>query len=113
MMYLYLDGQKNRMLSKLKPLHYLWWRFVPGITVTVRWPNGYVVIDEDGQGGQTSVLSSDPNDHYRPWLEQNVGRQHWDWDWGFRADNVTLNTLTIKFRRGRAEFASHAALRWS
>jgi hypothetical protein len=50
-----------------------WWKFVPGITITVIWPNGEI--------SDSTLTSSDPNDHYRPWLEENVGKQHWDWDW--------------------------------
>jgi len=60
---------------------------------------------------QQEMFSADPNDHYRPWMEANVGRQGWDWNW--RIDSVEGDTLAIKFRRSKEYYASLAALRWS
>ena len=39
---------------------------MPSVTINVKWP-----VDE---------VSADPNDHYRPWLQEHVGRQGWDWN---------------------------------
>lgn len=98
----------------------LWWRFMPGVVINVRWPTGPVVIDQTMYplpwidcAYQYTVESTDPNDHYRPWLEKHVGRQKWDWDWGMANNDVTANRLTIKIRRKRAEYATIAAMRWS
>lgn len=91
----------------------LWWRFMPGVVINVRWPSGWVVLHDDGQGGQTSVDSADPNDHYRPWLEQHVGRQGIHWNWGMANRDATDNRLTIKIRQKYAEHATIAALRWA
>jgi hypothetical protein len=98
----------------------IWWKYVPGTIITVKWPVGWAVVDDDGQGGQTSVESADPNDHFRPWLEKNVGRQKWDWDWrlgdiaarNFDGSVVGFDTVKIKFRKSKARFATIAALRW-
>jgi hypothetical protein len=91
----------------------IWWKWVPGVIITVKWPTGWVVLDDDGQGGQTSTESADPNDHYRPWLEKNVGRQGWDWQWRIgTAGTRGYDTLLIKFRKSKATFATLAALRW-
>jgi hypothetical protein len=91
----------------------LWWRFMPGVVINVRWPNGWVVLKQMADGSATSTNSADPNDHYRPWLEQHVGRQGWDWNWGMADRDATENRLTIKIRQKYAEYATIAALRWS
>ena len=99
----------------------LWWRFMPGVVINVRWPLGMIVAGpgpKDSRwydlGGAAYVTfeSADPNDHYRPWLEQHVGRQGWDWNWGMGGIDATENRLTIKIRRKHAEHATIAALRW-
>jgi len=90
----------------------LWWRFMPGTVISVRWPRGWVVLDDDGQGGQTAIQSADPNDHYRPELEQRVGRFGWDWRWGLADRDATQDRLTIKIRRKHARWASYFALKW-
>ena len=98
----------------------IWWKYVPGTIVTVRWPRGWVVLDEHADGSTTSTESADPNDHYRPWLEANVGKQGWDWDWRIgppAADNghglLGHDTLIIKMRKSKASLASIAALKWA
>ena len=98
----------------------LWWRLMPGTVVKVKWPVGDVIITEDHSLWDWSigpskyiVESADPNDHYRPWMEQNVGKQGLDWDWSMLDNDVSQNTLTIKFRKGKEHWATLAALRWS
>jgi hypothetical protein len=98
-----------------------WWRWMPGVTINVKWPVGLVfVLDEkdrrwDWTMGTTnqSFDSADPNDHYRPWLEQNVGKQGWDWQWGLRDNNAAENRLTIKVRTKHAKWATVASLLWA
>ena len=97
----------------MKFINKLWWRFVPGTTIKVTWPVGWVVLDEHADGSKVSTESADPNDHYRPWMEQNVGRQRWDWDWTMMDDDINQNRLTIKFRRGKEQWASYFRLRWA
>ena len=99
----------------------IWWRFVPGVVINVKWPTGNIVVnDEDPRwrdiGGAVWVdlgFSADPNDHYRCWLEKYVGKQGWDWNWGMCDRDATDNRLTIKIRRRHASWASYFALRWS
>ena len=91
----------------------LWWRLMPGVVINVKWPKGWVVLHEDTDGSAVSTESADPNDRYRPWMEQNVGRQGWDWDWGIANTDLSENRLTIKFRRKHASHATIATLRWS
>ena len=99
----------------------LWWRFVPGTIINVRWPACNIVVDHNDPrwcdlGGAVWVdlgFSSDPNDHYRPWLEQHVGRQGWDWNWGMADRDAVDNRLTIKFRQKYAKCATIAAMRWA
>ena len=97
----------------------LWWRFVPGEVINVRWPAGNIVVDHSDTrwcdwGGAVWVdlgFSSDPNDHYRHELEKNVGKQGWDWQWGLANNDMGL--ITIKFRRKHAQWASYFAMKWS
>ena len=91
----------------------LWWRFMPGVVVNVRWPKGWVVLHEAPDGSCVSTESADPNDHYRPWMEQHVGRQGWDWNWGMADRDATDNRLTIKIRQKYAKYATIAAIQWS
>ena len=106
----------------LNILQKLWWRFVPGVVINVRWPSGVIVAGpgpEDPRwhdwGGAAYITfeSADPNDHYRPWMEQHVGRQGWDWNWGMADRDATDNRLTIKIRQRHARYATIAAMRWS
>jgi len=91
----------------------LWWRFMPGVVINVRWPKGWVVLHESLDGSKVSAESADPNDHYRPWMEQHVGRQGWDWNWGMANMDATENRLTIKIRQKYAKYATIAAIQWS
>ena len=99
----------------------LWWRFMPGAVINVTWPRGDIVVDHNDprwqdMGGAVWVnlgFSADPNDHYRPWLEANVGRQGWDWNWGMGGHDVAENRLTIKIRQKYSKYATIAALNWS
>lgn len=97
----------------LSPLRNLWWRFMPGVKITVEWPIGLTEADHLGN----QIYSADPNNHFRPWLEQHVGRQGWDWDWrlgpitgaqGKPGMSIVLagDYLEIKFRRGREKYAT-------
>jgi hypothetical protein len=105
------------------PLRNLWWRFMPGAKITVAWPTGWTVPEPAPGGGFNSTKSADPNDHFRPWLEANVGRQGWDWDWRMgpttgamggvgKPTIFTGDYLVIKFRRGREKYATMFTLIW-
>jgi hypothetical protein len=99
----------------------LWWRFMPGTVINVRWPNATPIKvgpgHREGWAGvgppYEYIYTVDPNDLYRPWLEKYVGRQGWDWNWGMGGMDVTDNRLTIKIRRKYSEYATIAALNWS
>lgn len=83
-----------------------WWNLVPGYVVTVPWPRGWTEMDHLGN----QMESSDPNDHYRPWLEANVGRQGWDWDWRL-SDNC--RDLMVRFRRGKRDSMVQFSMKWA
>ena len=98
----------------------LWWRFMPGAVINVAWPKGQVKVGPSHRDGYSGygpefeyVDSADPNDHYRPWLEEHVGKQGWDWNWGVGGTDVSANRLTIKIRQKHEKYATIAALRWS
>jgi hypothetical protein len=98
----------------------LWWRFMPGVVVNVRWPKGQVKVGPSHRDGYSGygpefeyVDSADPNDHYRPWLEKHVGKQGWDWNWGMGDMDATENRLTIKIRQKHAKYATIVAIQWS
>lgn len=107
--------------SGLNILEKLWWRFVPGVTITVRWPRGEVIVDHnhplwEDMGGAVWVnlgVSADPNDHYRPYLEKHIGKQGWDWNWGLVNDDIKHDRLTIKVRRKHGKYATMLAVVWS
>lgn len=100
----------------LHPLKNLWWKFMPGTKITVEWPTGWTRPVSAAGGGYIQVESADPNDHFRPWLETNVGQQGWDWDWrlgpiigaqGTGAGTLLIGDyLVIKFRKGREKYAT-------
>ena len=79
------------------------WRYWLRTEIIVDWPRGWSKIDHLGN----QVESSDPNTWYRAWLEANVGRQGWAWDWRigkvYVHDNNPLvdvrDSLKIKFRK--------------
>ncbi len=98
----------------------LWWQFMPGVVINVKWPKGQVRVGPSHRQGWSGVgpefeyvESADPNDHYRPWMEQHVGRQGWDWNWGMANNDVSENRLTIKIRRKYQDCAIIAKLQWS
>lgn len=98
----------------------LWWRFMPGVVINVKWPKGQVRVGPSHKQGWAGVgpefeyvESADPNDHYRPWMEQHVGQQGWDWNWGVANNDVSENRLTIKIRRKYQDCAIIAKLQWS
>ena len=89
-----------------------------GVTIQLPWPKVYQTLNAGG----VIMHSADPNDHYRPWLEENCGRQGWDWDWHavwqrdvFRVYNNPYqldDVVEIKFRKGKESIAVLAKLRW-
>jgi len=98
---------------------WLFWRYGRGPTITVKWPVGPVSVP-NGDNTGTLTESADPNDHYRPWLEKNVGKQNRDWMWKIgptAADNGFgtrgHDTLLIKFGRKKAKWSSIAVLLWA
>lgn len=97
-----------------KFINNLWWRFMPGTIIKVKWPVGEIRIKHQSALGiiWENISSADPNAHYRPYLETNVGRQGWDWDWTMMDSDCRDNTLTIKFRKGKESWASLVALMW-
>lgn len=105
---------------RLPIVNALWWKFTQGPEITVKWPVGDVLITEDDPRwdwtiGPSKYLvgSADPNDHYRPDLEKNVGRQGIDWNWKMGNWDATNNTLTIKFRKKHSAAAMMYKLKWS
>lgn len=93
---------------------------MPGVVINVQWPKGQIKVGPSHRDGWSGVGpefeyvdSADPNDHYRPWMEANVGRQKWDWDWGMANTDVSANRLTIKFQKKHKEAAMIAKLQWS
>lgn len=116
----YRISRNNHMPCSLKLRQKLWWQFVPGVVIKVRWPVGIIRVGPSHRLGWTGigeyfeyVESADPNDHYRPWLEENIGPQGWNWNWGMVDNDAMNNTLTIKIRQRYSKYATIAALKWS
>lgn len=90
------------------------WRYWLRTEVEVAWPSGWTPQDHLGN----SALTADPNKWYREWLETNVGRQGWAWDWRIGKINWPdksivgiKDTLKIKFRDPK--MATMFILKWS
>lgn len=98
----------------------IWWYFVPYVEVNVRWPNGTIAVDHSDPrwadlGGAVWIKfeSADPNDHYRPYMETNVGKQGRDWNWYLGNTDARDNRLTIRIRKKYETVATHIALIWA
>lgn len=98
----------------------LWWWFVPGVIINVRWPSGECVITEDNPlwdwtiGPSRYIIeSSDPNAHYRPVMEKLIGKQGVHWQWGMAGWDAVDNRLTIKIIKSKAKYATMLAMRWA
>lgn len=50
----------------------------------------------------------EPNHHYRPWLEEHIGNQGFEWNWDIHS--ATDNTLAIQF--ASLEYALLFELTW-
>jgi hypothetical protein len=83
----------------------LWWKIVPGTVISVPWPTDDLAFGR---------RSSDPNDCFRPWLTDQVGRQSWDWEWdiGDISAYDGRGELLVKFRRGREQQSLIFSLKW-
>lgn len=98
----------------------LWWKYISGEEIVVAWPHGKIIVDETHPSWDWTTSakyqtfeSADPNDWYRPWLEEHVGKQGWDWNWQLKDNNAAENRLTIKLRKKHSCYASYIALKWS
>jgi hypothetical protein len=103
----------------------IYWRLVNYIELDVKWPSGVIAVSPDHPGwydcGATwvEIKSADPNDHYRPFMEQWIGQQGWDWDWDlvFHGRNIEtqeqVGRIRIRMRRKHEIYASHIALMWN
>lgn len=97
----------------------IWWYFTPYMEISVRWPKGDVAVGYSDPRwydcGASLVLieSADPNDHYRPFMEEWIGKQGRDWSWYMRNTDVRDNRLTIRIREKHAVFATHIAIMWN
>lgn len=95
---------------------------MPGVEIEVPWPTGVITVGHNHPKWDWSLgatlqegFSADPNDHFRPELEQLVGKQGWDWDWRIgrvAAEANIRDTLVIKFRRAKAHQASFFKLKF-
>jgi len=100
----------------------IWWKLIPGVKIKVKWPYGEIVAGPGpsdpgwrdwGGAAYIKFPSAGPNDHYRPWLEKNVGKQGWDWDWKIVDNDMSTDKLTIKFRLGKEQYASIVGIMWT
>jgi hypothetical protein len=90
-----------------KYINSVWWKYLTARTVKMKWPIGLTDPTADGE----CYDSTDPNAHWRPWLEENVGRQHWDWDWSLEWDQ-SGDHIAVKFRKGKVDLATQFVLKY-
>lgn len=103
---------------------FLWhFKFSSGERVILDWPElkKFVVDSHDrlwidcGGAEKVEIHSDDPNQHYRPFLEKNVGVQNKDWMWkhiGGPKDYSRDQKLEIRFRKNKAKWATMLRLQW-
>lgn len=82
----------------------LWWKVIPGSTITVPWPCEMEIESPN----HPTVRTTDPNDIYRPLLEAYCGRQYVGWNWRGVGERIE-----IKVRADKSRWATLLALRWS
>ena len=94
----------------------IWWYFNTGTTIVVKWPETQIIsvgrdhIEWYDVGtSKVEIHTNDPNDCYRPWMEEHVGVQGKDWEW---SGYGILGTVRIVFRKGKEEQATMAAVKW-
>ena len=102
-----MTKSNNNMLARA------WWRWVPGVEIRVKWPQGWVVLNEMPDGSKTSAFSADPHDHYGPWMEQHVGKRGIDWHWRLSQEGPYTSRVHIKIRNKHAKWATIAAMQWA
>ena len=63
----------------------LWWKYMPTVEIEVKWPHGKITVDETHPSWDWTMSAkyqtfdtADPNDWYRPWLEENEVFQNLD-----------------------------------
>ena len=91
--------QSMTSFEKIKSIAF--WEKIPGIEVIVRWP-----------AATKDIPTTDPNEHYRAWLEENCGKQTLDWDWKLKDSDIHNNQLTIRFKRRHRDIAVLVSLMW-
>lgn len=94
-------------------LGWIFWHLFPTTEFRAKWPVGEVAVTPEIGATQQLIMSADPNDHYRPWMEANIGKQGWDWDWKITGNDVADNCLTIRVRQDKAKYAIIAAMQWA
>ena len=98
----------------------IFWYLIPTVEVRLKWPVGYITVDHNHPKWDWSLgatlqegFSADPNDHYRPWLEKNVGKQSIAWDWKIAGNDAADNMLTLRIRQDKAKYATIATMKWA
>ena len=86
--------------------HWLYWRIMFSTGIAIKFP---VKFDwEDTPMG-------DPEFHYRPWLEENVGKKgrDWEWHWAYYGmDDEDVSGVVILIPRHKKKYASMIKLMW-
>lgn len=100
-------------------LRRMWWKFMPGVYTHMPWPAGPVNVENPCGEIYLSPgpFSADPNDHWRAWLEREVGKQGFAWDWmigsiDIRVSSVERDTVLIKFRFDKGDAATAFKLKY-
>jgi hypothetical protein len=109
-----LSGPRSRLGRGIKSIseelhsvyQMVYWRFNTGAIVDVKWPGPSVTY------GSFTFGTNDPNEHYRPWLEENVGKQGRDWDWTNWSGTENFEIRIVVSKR-KASLAPMIALMWS
>jgi hypothetical protein len=75
-----------------------------GLKIRTEWPTLIVYALPGPDGIRRGVTSSDPNEIWRGWLEENVGRQGIFWQWRIAYDAVDIIEIKILKRKEAVMF---------
>lgn len=95
------------VVRTLNPFKNAVWKWRLKTSIVLKWPYGWIVMYKPIERKDVRVGSSASTDWYRNWLEENAGKQGWDWDWRVKEIDMTasherilniVDMLEIKFK---------------
>lgn len=120
---------EHEIKTRFGPIEAIKWRLMPGEIITLPWPNvkEFTVAHnslywKDLGGAMNVVVATDsPNLHYRPYLEESIGKQGRDWMWRHVSGGSVfvdpqfhrdIDRVQIKIHKRKAKWTNILLLKW-